>query len=284
MDGLRFNKLQQRNKVEADKLASEITKRASGVFLWVFLLVVRLLLRGLRNEYDISDLQRRLRELPSDLQEYFDRMLVTIEGVYKERAARLFLTIVLANTAFPVITFYFMDLGDESLPIEPLPFLREWPLADPIEAEALSMKKRQLIAQCKDLISITPEPGAPILFSERVGFLHRTVVDFLDRPDAKESLLRLAGVDFKPTKILFKANLGQARSLMHLYSRTYIMPYLRQWILGSLYYAHEVEVSSGSAEVEGLDELEAIITRESRDGVSPMQCSVFSTGRKLPPC
>lgn len=261
LDDLRFNKLQQRNKVAADKLASEITKRASGVFLWVFL-VVRSLLRGLRNEDDISDLQRRLRELPSDLQEYFDRMLVTIEDVYKERAARLFLTIVRAYTAFPVITFYFMDLGDEPLPIEPLPFLREWPLVDPIEAEALSMKKRQLIAQCKDLISITPEPGAPILFSERVGFLHRTVVDFLDTPDAKESLLGLAGADFKPTKILFKANLGQARSLMHLYRRTYIMPYLRQWILGSLYYAHEVEVSSGSAEVEGLDELEVVIMRE----------------------
>ncbi|KAI0111200.1 hypothetical protein GGR51DRAFT_509331 [Nemania sp. FL0031] len=262
-DDERFNKLQQRNRWAADELISEITKRANGVFLWVFL-VVRSILRGLGNEDAISDLQRRLRELPSDLQEYFDRMLSSIEEVYIKRVARLFLTMSYAQTTFPVITFYFMDFGDESFSSKPLPFLRTWPDVDASEAEALSTKKRQLIAQCRDLIYISPDPGAPVLFAERVGFLHRTVVDFLHTANIEEKLLRLAGDDFNPTRILLGANLGQARSLMHLHRLTYIMPYLRQWILGTLYYAHEIEISSGAAEVDALDELDSVITREYR--------------------
>ncbi|KAI3327824.1 hypothetical protein HD806DRAFT_335790 [Xylariaceae sp. AK1471] len=259
-DDTRFNRLQKRNVVAADELISEITERASGVFLWVFL-VVRSILRGLRNEDTISDLQRRLRELPVDLQEYFDRMLSAIEDVYRKRVSRLFLTMTYAQTTFPVITFYFMDFGDEHFSTEPLPFLREWPNVDPTEAEALSTKKRQLIAQCRDLIYITPDPDAPVLFAERVGFLHRTVVDFLHTADVEEKLLRLAGDGFNPTNILLRACLGQARSLMHLHRLTYIMAYLRQWILGTLYYAHEIEVSSGNAEVDALDELESIIKK-----------------------
>jgi hypothetical protein len=259
-DDTRFNSLQRRNRFAAYELISEITERASGVFLWVFL-VVRSILRGLRNEDTISDLQHRLRELPVDLQEYFNRMLATIEEVYIKRVARLFLTMTYAQTTFPVITFYFMDFGDEHFSTEPLPFLREWPDVDPAEAEALSTKKRQLIAQCRDLICITPDPDAPVLFAERVGFLHRTVVDFLHTADVEEKLLRLAGDGFTPPNILLGAFLGQARSLMHLHRLTYIMPYLRQWILGILYYAHEIEVSSGNAEADALDELESIIKK-----------------------
>ncbi|KAI1826058.1 hypothetical protein F4861DRAFT_131988 [Xylaria intraflava] len=257
----RFNKLQQRDTFAADELTSEITKRANGVFLWVFL-VVRSILRGLGNEDTILDLQRRLRELPSDLHQFFDRMLMTIEEVYIRRVARLFLTMSHAQTTFPVITFYFMDFGDEPFSSKPLPFLRAWPDVDPIEAEALSTKKRQLIARCRDLICIVPDPDAPVLFAERVGFLHRTVTDFLHTASIEEKLLQIAGADFNHTKILLGANLGQVRSLMHLHRLTYIMPYLRQWILGTLYYAHEIEVLSGNAEVDALDELDSIITRE----------------------
>ncbi|KAI0505754.1 hypothetical protein F5B22DRAFT_496145 [Xylaria bambusicola] len=256
----RFNNLQQRNRREAGELVLEITKRADGVFLWVFL-VVQSILRGLGNEDTILDLQRRLRELPSDLHDYFDRMLSTIEGVYIKRVLRLFLTMSYARTSFPVITFYFLDFGDEPLSAEPLPFLRTWPYVNFDEAEAFGTKKRQLIARCKDLICITPDPDAPVLFAERVGFLHRTVVDFLQTSKIKQKLLGIAGGDFDPVRILLRANLGQARSLMHLHRYTYIKPYLKQWVLGTLYYAHQSETLSGNAEVDVLDELESIITK-----------------------
>ncbi|KAH6845538.1 hypothetical protein B0I37DRAFT_380479 [Chaetomium sp. MPI-CAGE-AT-0009] len=253
----RFKRLQKRNKAEAQKLEKEITERAHGVFLWVFL-VVRSLLRGLRNEDEISDLQRRLRELPNDLREYFDRMLVTIEDVYKERTARLFLTMSQAKTTFPLMAFYFMDLGDGSASPE---FLNYWLVTHPDEAKALETKKRQLIAQCKDLIFITADPGTGELFSQRVGFLHRTVGDYLQTTDVKPKLLQMAGADFNADKVLLKTNLGQLRSLIHLHHRTHIQPHVQQWILGSLYYAHALEVMSGDPATDALDELELIIMK-----------------------
>ncbi|RFU79029.1 hypothetical protein TARUN_3158 [Trichoderma arundinaceum] len=259
----RFNKLRNRDSAAADGLVLEITERAHGVFLWVFL-VVHSLLRGLRNEDDISDLQRRLRELPSNLYKFFDRMLATIEDVYRERVSRLFLTMTYAEATLPVITFYFMEFGDRPPSKEPLPFLREWPNVDLAEAEVLNLKKRQLIAQCKDLIHITSDPEAPVLFAERVGFLHRTVFDFLRMADMNEKLFQVAGKKFHPIKVLLRANIGQARSLIHLHRLTYIKPYLEQWILGSLYYAYSIEVSDGTTDIDALDELEAIIIKEFR--------------------
>ncbi|GFP53887.1 hypothetical protein TASIC1_0003026500 [Trichoderma asperellum] len=147
----KFNQLRKRDRTAADGLVLSITEKADGVFLWVFL-VVRSLLRGLRNEDDILDLERRLGQLPDDLYKFFDNMLSIIEDVYRERVSRLFLTMTSAKVALPIITFYFLNFGDKPLSREPLPFLREWPIVDNAEERVLEVKKRQLIAQCKDLI------------------------------------------------------------------------------------------------------------------------------------
>lgn len=254
----RFQKLQSSNRVAATELVSEITARAQGVFLWTFL-VVRSLLRGLRNEDNVADLRRRLQALPSHLSDYFTRMLVDIEDVYRQRASRLFITLAIAQTSFPVITFFFMNFDDQPIDAEPLYFLHDWPNVDTARFEILTTKKRQLIAQCKDLIYISPDPEAPVLFAEKVGFLHRTVVDFIQADDTTKKLLSLAGEDFDPKRVLFQANLGQARSLMHLHALTYIKPRLSQWILGCLFYAYQIEVATGLPETAGLDELETLI-------------------------
>jgi hypothetical protein len=57
-------------------LVEEIVSSASGVFLWVKL-VVKSLLDGLQNGDQIEDLQIRLRSLPRDLEALFTHMLVT---------------------------------------------------------------------------------------------------------------------------------------------------------------------------------------------------------------
>lgn len=257
-ENARFKTLQSGYRSAAPELIQEITKRAQGVFLWTFL-VVQSLLRGLRNEDIISDLRRRLELLPTDLSEFFDRMIASIEDVYKKRVSRLFLTMSLARTTFPVLTFFYLNFDDEAMVEEPLSFLHDWPDVDMDKVEILITKKRQLIAQCKDLIHISPEPGAPVLFAEKVGFLHRTVVDYIQTEEINTTLVRLAGQDFKPRMVLLQANLGQLRSLMHLHRLTYIRPRLEQWILGSLYYAYMSEITTGEAAEKELDELEKMI-------------------------
>lgn len=73
-----------------DELVTKITDRPQGVFLWVFL-VVRSLRRGLTNEDTIAELQKRLRISPTNLRQYFRRILDSAEDVYHEQAARLYL-------------------------------------------------------------------------------------------------------------------------------------------------------------------------------------------------
>lgn len=244
----------------AAELILEITTRAQGVFLWTFL-VVQSLLRGLRNEDDISDLRHRLQLLPTDLSEYFDRMLASIEDVYQKRVSRLFLTLSLARTALPVLTFFYLNFEDGPIAEEPLSFLHDWPDVDMDEVEILITKKRQLVAQCKDLIHISPEPDAPVLFAEKVGFLHRTVVDYIQTDEVSRKLGNLAGQGFEPRMVLLQANLGQLRSLLHLHRLTYIRTRLEQWILGCLYYAYTFEIATGEAVEKELDELETMIGR-----------------------
>lgn len=130
----RFKRLQSSHRSATTELIAEITKRAQGVFLWTFL-VVQSLLRGLGNEDNISDLHCRVQLLPTDLSEYFDQMLASIEDVYQTRVSRLFLTLSLARTTFPIVTFLYLNFDDEPISEEPLSFLHDWPDVNMDEVE-----------------------------------------------------------------------------------------------------------------------------------------------------
>lgn len=68
----------------------EIVERAQGVFLWVNL-VVKSLLSGLGNRDDIADLQRRLRLLPTELEDLYEKMLFRrADEFYDEKASQTF--------------------------------------------------------------------------------------------------------------------------------------------------------------------------------------------------
>lgn len=254
----RFKKLRTSHRSPADELVQEITKRAQGVFLWTFL-VIQSLLRGLHNEDSISDLWRRVQLLPTELSDYFDRMLASVEDVYQTRVSRLFLTLSLARTSFPILTFFYLNFDNEPMTDKPLSFLNEWPDVDTDEVEVLITEKRQLIAQCKDLIHISPEPAAPVLFAEKVGFLHRTVVDYIQTEEITRKLVHLAGQGFEPRTVLLQANLGQLGSFLHLHRLAYIRPRLEQWVLGCLYYAYMSEIATGAAAETELDKLDRMI-------------------------
>ncbi|KAF2500118.1 hypothetical protein BU16DRAFT_556601 [Lophium mytilinum] len=70
-------------------LITEIVDTASGVFLWVKL-VVRELLVGLQNYDVLEDMHRRLRKLPRDLEQLFMHMLRNIPEDYKTQSSRMF--------------------------------------------------------------------------------------------------------------------------------------------------------------------------------------------------
>jgi hypothetical protein len=95
-----------------DQLIEDIVERSSGVFLWVYL-VVRSLLRGLTDENDFAFMRKRLDHFPSDLRDYFKQMLNSIDDVYREHAARIFLVMLnrnfSRNFALTALSFHYLE-------------------------------------------------------------------------------------------------------------------------------------------------------------------------------
>ena len=82
-------KLASNEEKRFDRLVQDISYKASGVFLWVSLVVSRLS-KDLSNGGDILALDERLNELPSDLHDLFSCMIGGLESHHRKAAASVF--------------------------------------------------------------------------------------------------------------------------------------------------------------------------------------------------
>jgi hypothetical protein len=85
--GFKRLKIRDRSSFTKD-IYNEISSRSSGVFLWVRL-VVHSLLTGMRDGDRISDLQTRLKKLPSELDDLFWKILESTDPLYTVHAYEL---------------------------------------------------------------------------------------------------------------------------------------------------------------------------------------------------
>ncbi|KAF3764593.1 hypothetical protein M406DRAFT_260125, partial [Cryphonectria parasitica EP155] len=153
----------------ASWLIEEITKRAAGVFLWVFL-VTKELRSGL-SEYDsFSDMQRRLESIPVDLEAFFKHILESVETFYHQKMATTLQIALAATEPAPVAVYHFHDVEYEDqdyalkLPLQAL---------EKVKAASLCQQiTRRLKGRCRGLLEVNRH-------SHRVEFLHRSVMDFL---------------------------------------------------------------------------------------------------------
>ncbi|KAH8663414.1 hypothetical protein BGZ60DRAFT_67197 [Tricladium varicosporioides] len=107
----RFAILKIREPERAPNLVTEIVDKSAGVFLWVTL-VVKSLLEGLQNSDRISDLQRRLLELPADLEDLYLLMMKSLEKFYQQQASQLFQIVHRARLPLSVLALSFADEED----------------------------------------------------------------------------------------------------------------------------------------------------------------------------
>jgi hypothetical protein len=196
---VRASKLDQRHR----GLADDIVIRASGVFLWV-VLVVRSLLRGLTNADSIATLWKRLQQIPTELEAMFEHMLGSIEEVYHRDMARSFLLAIAGTRQLPLLTYYFAD----NLEVSP----RRWPgfdgfpptSIDDIESSEELIETR-IAARCMGLLEVPryrlmdswEMPATTQLGLTAVDFLHRTVAEWLQSDSTLKKLQQEAGDDFQ---------------------------------------------------------------------------------------
>ena len=184
-----------------EDLVQEIVQMADGVFLWVFL-VVRSLRRGMTNLDTPRELQARLRELPPDLEQFFQHILDASEPIYRHQASKLYL--ILLHTTESVITTHDISFFAE----ERVDFGLQDESARRYATDLTAIGERtktRVQARCQDLLEFDCT-GHP-------RFLHRTVKDFLEIRDIKDQLEAMAGLDFNAHRFVCNSSLVQLRSM-----------------------------------------------------------------------
>jgi len=168
----RFRQLVDREP-QALELVFQIRDRAEGVFLWVYL-VVRSLLKGLSEHDDAMELERRLSMIPSDLNTFFLKIFQNLDPTYEREAMRAFHMATVAPR-LPLMVFRYL-----AKEVQNPRYAFEMTAA---ELKVLSQRARDNVNKwCRDLLEVKDYlyhgPGSDARHDE-VGFLHRTVRDFL---------------------------------------------------------------------------------------------------------
>ena len=232
-----------------NELVRELEDRAEGVFLWVTI-VVRSLLRGLTHADDVSDLQRRLREFPVELNSFFQHIFDSIDPFYREQTAQLFLVNLEALTPLSVIALQFIE--EERRKPDYIFELDIRPYSNREIEDIYDTVKRRLSARCKDMLEVSVEPYLHPFCGYRVGFLHRTVRDYLIAPRMRNMLNGWAAKRFDATLTLCKAHLAQIMALpwpCEAMQRPSVVKESFRLVNEFMYYASKLEREKGLSDV-----------------------------------
>jgi hypothetical protein len=212
-----YQTLQETDEGTPD-LVKDIVDAANGVFLWVYL-VVDSLLDGLMNEDKVIDLQRRLRQLPTELKQYFRHIFDRIDDHYREQTTHVFRVALAAHDTLPLLAYWFMDKIDEdadfaiNVQVEPSKAIKS--------AAAMRTMKKRLNARSKGLLDVQfydtgdgddASLSSSMLFNRKVDFLHRTVRDFLIKGDMQDMLNEWASAKFDANVVISMATLAQIKT------------------------------------------------------------------------
>jgi hypothetical protein len=188
-----FREMKEDDEDTCVGIIKEIVDSAKGVFLWVRL-VVNSLLEGITNADRMVDLRRRLDALPTDLEEYFRRIVFIVDTFYRQRTAHCFRVTIEATSTLPLMLYWFMDQED---PVNYALNLNTRPMTMQATNIRLKQTRKRLNACCRGLLEVqffdTAEIAesslcSSILFNLKVDFLHRTARDFLETEKMKKQL------------------------------------------------------------------------------------------------
>jgi hypothetical protein len=218
----KFLQLQCEQPLLAPVLVTEIVEKASGVFLWVYL-VVASLLSGLQNGDGIQDLQARLRLLPTKLEDLYRHMFQRLEPVYLPQTAKLFETVFCSPEPLTPVELSFLDESDEFVLRRDLELLDHAVIKVRYKRMNSWLKSRSM-----GLLEIQSARGHPFTWNEsgavqlprprtsglagrllgaRVEFLHKSVRDFLASPDICSILNKDRDPCWSPQMCLFRLGL-----------------------------------------------------------------------------
>lgn len=173
---------------DACRLVDEITERARGVFLWVFL-VTKMLREGLTNHESFTDLRKRLCTFPSDLHDFFRNIIESVDPIYQERAAGCLQLAQTAINPLETLIYYFHDVQYDGQAHAPHRYSKFGGLEEEYNKTLKMYTLRRINAYCRGLLESR---------CGKVVFLHRTVADFLDTGEMVQLLAEKGRSDYDP--------------------------------------------------------------------------------------
>lgn len=213
----RMERLVESNPEQAQRLADRVVTGASGVFLWVSL-VVSSLLRGLGNRDDIHILHLRLDELPTDLSQLFHHMIQKVEQVYQSQASCLFqLAATVSNhlDSHPFAMLPLTLLGAHIAQADKVIFSSSLDMILPRMdltpvLEVCEKMSTTVATHSGGLLEVQSGNSANMTPYMRISYIHRTVSEFMRQNDVHRLLADPAGdtksLTFVPSVALLKAS------------------------------------------------------------------------------
>ncbi|KAF5575734.1 heterokaryon incompatibility protein het-E-1 [Fusarium pseudocircinatum] len=182
-----FARFQKLHPQFAGNLSHSIADKASGVFLWVTI-VVTSLLAGMMAGDRVEDLENRLNLLPSEMDDLYGRIVESIDPLYREHAAQLF---KLASACREPPSLRILWYADEVKFLDRV--IDEDPRTVPLEEVMgrLEDMRLRIVSRCRGLLEVQRAvderyPAKPD--GGDVVYLHRTFAEFLKRPDTQQRL------------------------------------------------------------------------------------------------
>ncbi|KAF2007973.1 hypothetical protein P154DRAFT_13040 [Amniculicola lignicola CBS 123094] len=257
-----FEDRRRETPYEARELIENIIRKASGVFLWVAL-VTDSLLEGLSDGDRLSELQARLDALPPDLETLFWKILTNLGDRHFKRTSQVLQIIQASVTQLDILTLSYADEEDPDLALK-MPF-GELP-AEQADARAQNLCRR-LNGSCKGLLEWRAPEGVPLAWA-KVGYLHRTVKDYVERPDVWHKLLEITDESFDPFSRLCGALISVLK-VKHRYpyqSLSTFWGYLWDHVTFAIEYAVRADPDCESGrQVRFLNELDSVAAKIASD-------------------
>lgn len=186
--------------LEKAELVDRIVAKADGVFLWAFF-VTRSLREGLSNGEKIGDLNRRFRQLPTDLGQLFKHILEQVDPRDHPKMATILQATVHALEPLHVDLYWHLEKEFDGQ----IPASRGQ--AEPERPGEVAARRgqtaRSINEKTKGLLRLT---------YDRVEFLHRTVKDFILTKDTGEYLSSKLPPDHNGFVSIASAYLGFLRT------------------------------------------------------------------------
>lgn len=185
-----FKKLSIRT-TDAKEIVKEIIEKSQGVFLWVFL-VVRSLIEGIRNQDRLSQLQKRLREFPNDLEDFFGHIFRSIGPFYRTQTSKMFQVALHSKVVLSPLFYWFLDEEEDRPDNSALIPAGQIQIQE--YNDRVDQMKVRINGRCMGLMEVIIDPRKKN--EHKVDFLHRTVKDFLMTTRARDILASWQPPDF----------------------------------------------------------------------------------------